>query len=65
MKELQYGDEFEIKVDKLGSRGDGICHINKKVIIIKGAKVEVGKLYDIKINKILEKYAFAELIDGF
>ena len=65
MKELQYGDEFEIKVDKIGTQGDGICHINKKVIIIKGAKVEVGKVYDIKINKVLDKYAFAELQDDF
>lgn len=62
-KEIQVGNEYEIKVAKLGTNGDGIVFIEGKVIIIKGYAAEVGEELTIKINKVLPKYAFAEVVE--
>lgn len=54
------GDEVNVKIESLGSKGDGIAKIEGFVIMIKGANV--GEEYKIKIYKVIDKVAFGEII---
>ena len=49
----------DVKIESVGERGDGVTRINNFVIFVKGAEIDCT--YDIKIKKVFNKYAFAEL----
>lgn len=49
----------DIKIESIGERGDGVTRINNFVIFVKGAEIDCT--YDIKIKKVFNKYAFAEI----
>ena len=49
-----------LEVLSLGERGDGIAKFNGFVIIIPNGVV--GDVLSVKINRVLPKYAFGEII---
>lgn len=49
-----------LKVESLGEKGDGIAKIKGFTIIILGGKE--GLHYNVKITRVMSKYAFAEVI---
>lgn len=60
-KAPEIDDEYNLVIQKIGDKGDGIGFIGKFVIIVKG-KTILGETYLIIITKVLEKYAFAEIV---
>lgn len=58
------GDEFrDITIIATGAKGDGIYKTpGGFVIIVQGAKK--GDVVSIKVRKVFEKYAFAEILKG-
>ncbi len=58
----EVGQVFEkVKIISVGSKGDGIFKTeNGFIIIVQGAAK--GDIVDIKVKKVFEKYAFAEVV---
>ena len=57
---VKVGDEIEVKIEAVGEKGDGIAKVSGFVIFVPGT--EVGKTYKIRITRVLQKVAFAEVI---
>jgi len=53
------GDEISVRIEALGSKGDGIAKIDKFIIFVKGAQPD--KTYDVKVDKVFDKFAFASI----
>lgn len=50
-----------VKIISVGTKGDGICKTdNGFIIFVKEAKK--GEVLDIKVKKVFDKYAFAEIV---
>lgn len=48
-----------IFIESIGERGDGVARIKNFVVFIKDADMDCT--YNIKIKKVFNKYAFAEI----
>src|SRR3989338_7552195 len=57
---VKVGDEIDVKIEAVGEKGDGIGKVSGFVIFVPGT--EVGKTYKIRITRVLQKVAFAEVI---
>ena len=49
-----------LKIEAVGEKGDGIARIKGFTIIVLGGKVD--STYNVKITKVMPKYAFAEVL---
>lgn len=58
---VSVGDIRTVKIEAIGSRGDGIAKISGFVIFVPNAKL--NDEVTIRITKVLRKYAFAELVE--
>lgn len=58
---VKAGETYDVTIQNLGEKGDGIAKINKFAVIIPGT--EIDKTYKIRIKKVLDKYAFAEIAE--
>lgn len=56
---LKVGDEVEVEIYSLGTKGDGIGNVGGFVVIIPGA--EIGQTVRARITNVREKFAFGEL----
>jgi len=54
-------EEYNLEIEGVGSKGDGIAKINGYTIFI--PKTSVGDKVKVKITKVLPKFAFAEVIE--
>jgi predicted RNA-binding protein with TRAM domain len=61
-KPVTEGDIVEVNVESVGTKGDGIGKIKGFVIIVPNANE--GETVKVKIIRVLNKMAFAELYDG-
>ena len=57
---INVGDELDVTIEAVGGKGDGIAKIKGFVIFVPGTKQ--GETVKIKINKVLRKVGFAEVI---
>ncbi len=57
---VQVGDVREVRIENIGSGGDGIARIDGYVVFVPGVKVD--DVVTIKITKVLRKYGFAEVV---
>ena len=57
---VNVGDEYEVKVEAVGEKGDGVVRVNGFVLFVPGVKE--GDEIKIKINKVLSKVGFAEKV---
>jgi predicted RNA-binding protein with TRAM domain len=57
---VKVGDELDVKIEAVGEKGDGIAKKDGFVIFIPG--VNSGDDVKIKVNKVLRKVGFAEVI---
>ncbi len=55
---LGVGEEYEVEIEKLSTKGAGVAHIKKIMILVSGAKA--GEKCKIRITKILSKHAEAK-----
>ena len=58
---VKEGQELIVTIEMLGSKGDGIAKIERYTVFIPGT--QVGQTVKIKVNKVLPKFAFAEVIN--
>ena len=58
---IKVGDEVRIKIEALGAKGDGIAKISNFVLFVKN--VEVEKEYNVKIDRVLDSYAFGSVLE--
>jgi predicted RNA-binding protein with TRAM domain len=59
-KPVKPGDEVEVKVEAVASKGDGIAKKDGFVIFIKGAKE--GDTVKVRITEVKERFAVGEII---
>ncbi|AKG92383.1 putative RNA-binding protein, contains TRAM domain [Geoglobus ahangari] len=57
---VQVGDIREVRIENIGSGGDGIARIDGYVVFVPGVKVD--DVVTIRITKVLRKYGFAEVV---
>jgi len=58
---VSVGDIRTVKIEAIGSGGDGIAKISGFVIFVPNAKL--NDEVTIRVTKVLRKYAFAELVE--
>ena len=58
---VQVGDVRSVRIEALGSNGDGIAKINGFVVFVPGVKV--NDEVNIRITKVLRKYGFGEVVE--
>lgn len=58
---VKVGDIKEVKIEAVGSEGDGIAKIEGFVVFVPGAKMNDN--VKIRITKVLKKYGFAEIVE--
>ncbi|MEM1570028.1 MAG: TRAM domain-containing protein [Candidatus Bathyarchaeia archaeon] len=51
------GGEYDVEIESLGSRGDGIARIEGFVIFVKNTKV--GDKLKVKVNSVSRRFAIA------
>ncbi len=57
---VQVGEEIDVKIEAVGAKGDGIAKKDGFVLFVPG--VREGDEVRIKINKVLRKAGFAEVV---
>ncbi|WP_048147930.1 TRAM domain-containing protein [Palaeococcus ferrophilus] len=57
---VKVGERYRVKIEGMGSGGDGIARIKGFVIFVPDTKV--GDEVDIVINSVKKRFAFAEKI---
>lgn len=60
-KPVDEGDNVEVEIEDLGSKGDGIARIDGFVVFVPGA--EVGNEYEVEITSVGRKFAFGEVVE--
>ena len=55
---VKVGDEYDVEITEVGSKGDGITRIKNFVVFVSGAKK--GDKTHIKITQVRRKFAIAE-----
>lgn len=59
-KPVKEGEEHEVTIDAVGSRGDGIAKVNNFVIFVPG--VQAGQTVRVRITSVRERFATAEVV---
>ena len=59
---VEVGGEYDVNIDSVGDKGDGIAKIDRFTIFVPGS--QRGDRVTIRITKILSKYAFSEVIQN-
>ncbi|MBU0627729.1 MAG: TRAM domain-containing protein [Nanoarchaeota archaeon] len=57
---VKVGDEFEVKIEAVGEKGDGIAKKDGFVLFIPNAKE--GDEVKIKVTRVLRRVGFAEIV---
>ncbi len=57
---VKVGDVREVKIENIGSGGDGIARIDGYVVFVPNTKV--NDVVTVRIIKVLRNYGFAEVI---
>lgn len=62
---VKVGEVIKSSIKGFGESGDPFITIDNYVIFLKGASqgIPLGKMFDVRITKTLEKFGFAELAE--
>ncbi len=58
---VKEGDEMDVEITTIGVKGDGIVKVDGFTVFVPGT--EVGDKVRIRINRVLPRYAFSEIIN--
>ncbi|MDQ1251306.1 MAG: TRAM domain-containing protein [Alphaproteobacteria bacterium] len=58
---VEEGETYEVTIQDIARQGDGIARIEGFVIFVPGTKV--GDEVQIKVERVLPKFAFASVVD--
>lgn len=59
-KPVQAGEEYDVEISEVGSRGDGIARVKNFVVFINGAKQ--GEKCRVKIKEVRNRFAIGEKV---
>ena len=59
-KPVEMGKEYDVEINELSRRGDGIARVQGFVIFVEGAKA--GQKAKIRITSVGDRFAKAELV---
>lgn len=57
-KPLKVGEEYDVEIKEVGSKGDGIARVSNFVVFVNGAKM--GEKLHIKITDVRDRFAIGE-----
>ena len=57
---VQVGEAYDVSIDAVGGKGDGIARIRGFVLFVPGVKK--GDYVKIKVTKVLQNVGFAEVV---
>ena len=57
---IKVGDEFEVKIEGVGEKGDGIAKKDGFVVFV--PNVKEGETVKVKVTRVLRKFGFAEKV---
>ncbi|MDF1556637.1 MAG: TRAM domain-containing protein [ANME-2 cluster archaeon] len=55
------GENYDVSIEDLAREGDGVAKVEGFIIFVPGTKV--GDNVTIKVNKVMRKFAIAEVVD--
>ena len=61
-KPVKVGEEYDVEINEVGSKGDGIAKVKNFVVFVSGAKQ--GEKLKIKITDVQDRFAIAEKVTG-
>ena len=59
---VKEGDQFEVKIEAIGDKGDGIAKKDGFVLVIPNTKL--NDVVTIKVTRVLKKVGFAEVVSA-
>lgn len=59
-KPVKVGEEYDVEIKEVGSRGDGIARVKNFVIFV--ANTKKGEKCKIKVNQVSRRFAIAEKV---
>ena len=60
-KPVEKDKEYDVRIEEISKRGDGIARIQGFVIFVKDA--QVGQEYRIKISQVGNRFAVADIVE--
>jgi len=60
-KPVEVGKEYNVSITEVSRRGDGVARVKGFVIFVPRAKK--GESHKIKITRVFERYATAEIVE--
>ncbi|MDY6765911.1 MAG: TRAM domain-containing protein, partial [Candidatus Nanohaloarchaea archaeon] len=60
-KPVEEGETYEVEIEDLGSKGDGIARVDNFVVFV--PETEVGERVEVEINSVGRKFAFGDVVD--
>lgn len=61
-KPVKVGEEYDVEISEVGSRGDGIARVKNFVVFVNGTKQ--GEKAHIKITEVRNRFAIGEKTSG-
>ncbi|MBI2545350.1 MAG: TRAM domain-containing protein [Candidatus Aenigmarchaeota archaeon] len=61
-KPIKAGEEYDVEIKEVGSKGDGIARVSNFVVFVNGAKM--GEKLHIKITDVKDRFAIGEKTEG-
>lgn len=61
-KPVKVGEEYDVEISEVGSKGDGIARVKNFVVFVNGAKQ--GEKAHIKITSVSNRFAIGEKTSG-
>ncbi|MCC5994312.1 MAG: TRAM domain-containing protein [Candidatus Aenigmarchaeota archaeon] len=61
-KPVKVGEEYDVEITEIGSKGDGIARIKNFVVFVPGSKK--GEKRHIKIKEVRNKFAIGEVSES-
>src|SRR3989338_11265672 len=59
-KPVKVGEEYDVEISEVGSRGDGIARVKNFVVFVNGAKQ--GEKAKVKITEVRNRFAIGEKV---
>ncbi|MFA5247007.1 MAG: TRAM domain-containing protein [Candidatus Micrarchaeia archaeon] len=59
-KPVKTGEEYDVTVEAVGSRGDGIAKVNNFVVFVPGG--QANQAVHVRITAVHERFATAEIV---
>ena len=62
VKPVKVGEEYDVEINEIGSKGDGIARVKNFVVFVENSKK--GEKARIKIREVHNKYAVADKVES-